>query len=52
MCSFKRLQAAKRPMIIVGSGALQGKHGAALLGKIQVFAEKLRSKTGKGTDII
>ncbi|KAK6108293.1 NADH dehydrogenase (quinone) G subunit [Brugia pahangi] len=48
----KRLQAAKRPMIVVGSGALQGKHGAALLGKIQIFAEKLRSKTGKAIKIV
>ncbi|CAG9540764.1 unnamed protein product [Cercopithifilaria johnstoni] len=48
----RRLQAAKRPMIVVGSGALQGKHGAALLGKIQVLAEKLRSKTGKTVKIV
>ncbi|EJD76508.1 NADH dehydrogenase, variant [Loa loa] len=48
----KHLQAAKRPMIVVGSGALQGNHGAALLGKIQVFAEKLRSKTGKTVKVV
>ncbi|VDK68715.1 unnamed protein product [Onchocerca ochengi] len=48
----KRLQTAKRPMIVVGSGALQGKHGAALLGKIQIFAEKLRSRTGKTIKIV
>ncbi|KAL3984932.1 NADH dehydrogenase (quinone) G subunit [Acanthocheilonema viteae] len=48
----KRLQKAKRPMIVIGSGALQGKHGAALLGKIQLFAEKLRSKTGKTVKIV
>lgn len=45
------MQTAKRPMIVVGSGALQGKHGAALLGKIQVFAEKLRSRTGKSMNM-
>ncbi|MCP9257138.1 NADH-ubiquinone oxidoreductase 75 kDa subunit, mitochondrial [Dirofilaria immitis] len=48
----KRLQAAKQPMIIIGSRALQGKHGAALLGKIQVFAEKLRSRTKRSIKIV
>ncbi|VDN23104.1 unnamed protein product, partial [Gongylonema pulchrum] len=47
-----RLHAAKRPMIIVGSGALQGRHSAALLGKIQTLAEKLRSKTGKTVKVM
>ncbi|VDO26585.1 unnamed protein product [Onchocerca flexuosa] len=39
-------------MIVIGSGALQGKHGAALLGKIQIFAEKLRSRIGKTIKIV
>ncbi|VDN05298.1 unnamed protein product [Thelazia callipaeda] len=47
----KQLLEAKRPMIVVGSGALQEKHGSALLGKIQIFAEKLRNKVGTSADM-
>ncbi|KHJ95575.1 NADH dehydrogenase, G subunit [Oesophagostomum dentatum] len=39
----KKLLSAKNPMIIVGSAALKGEKGAAVLAKVQQLAEKVRS---------
>ncbi|KAI6199941.1 NADH-ubiquinone oxidoreductase 75 kDa subunit, mitochondrial [Aphelenchoides besseyi] len=43
----KRLLAAKNPVIVVGTDAIQGEDGSALLGQLQKLALKLRAGSAK-----
>ncbi|KAK0411617.1 hypothetical protein QR680_005748 [Steinernema hermaphroditum] len=47
-----KLASAKNPMIIVGSGALAGPEGDALLGKLQKIAEKVKKSSGKVLNVL
>uniref|UniRef100_A0A914X1D5 NADH-ubiquinone oxidoreductase 75 kDa subunit, mitochondrial n=1 Tax=Plectus sambesii TaxID=2011161 RepID=A0A914X1D5_9BILA len=40
----EKLKSAKKPMVVVGAGVLQGPQGAALLAKVHQLADQLRSK--------
>lgn len=46
----KKLQNAKKPIIILGSAALQRKDAGVLLAKIQKFCSQMRSKGNIGPD--
>ena len=44
----KRLAAAQKPVVIVGSQALQGANGGALLANVQRLAQNVRAQSGCG----
>lgn len=43
---FQKLANAKKPLIIIGSDAIQGKDGSAVHAQLQKLAAKLRAGNG------